>query len=51
MESSAIFALGKALGHRCTSICLGVANRPKEIFSTGINEAMDELIQYVLKRI
>ena len=30
---------------------LGVANRPKEIFSTGINEAMDELIQYVLKRI
>ncbi len=51
MESSAIFALGKALGHKCTSICLGVANRPLEIFSTGINEAMDALIEYVLKRI
>jgi uridine phosphorylase len=51
MESSAIFALGKALGHKCTSICLGVANRPQEIFSTGINAAMDKLITYVLERI
>jgi uridine phosphorylase len=51
MESSAIFALGKALGHQCTSICLGVANRPQEIFSTGIDTAMDELITYVLERI
>lgn len=51
MESSAIFALGKALGHECTSICLGVANRPQEIFSTGIDIAMDELITYVLERI
>jgi uridine phosphorylase len=51
MESSAIFALGNALGHQCTSICLGVANRPKEIFSQGIDEAMNELIVYVLDRI
>ena len=51
MESSAIFALGGALGHKCTSICLGVANRPREIFSTGIDKAMDELIVYVLDRI
>lgn len=51
MESSAIFAMGKALGHQCTSICLGVANRPKEIFSQGIDEAMNELIVYVLDRI
>jgi uridine phosphorylase len=51
MESSAIFALGKALGHQCTSICLGVANRPQEIFSTGIGQAMDELIAFVLERI
>ena len=51
MESSAIFAIGKALGHKCTSICLGVANRPQEIFSTGIDAAMDELITYVLERI
>lgn len=51
MESSAIFALGGALGHQCTSICLGVANRPLEVFSTGIDAAMNELIEYVLDRI
>jgi uridine phosphorylase len=51
MESSAIFALGKALGHKCTTLCLGVANRPLEEFSTGIDKAMDELIKYVLDRI
>jgi uridine phosphorylase len=51
MESSAIFALGKALGHACTTICLGVANRPNEEFATGIDQKMDELILYVLERI
>lgn len=51
MESSALFALGKALGHRCTTICLGVANRPKYEFSKGYNKEMDELIEYVLGRI
>lgn len=51
MESSAIFALGQALGHKCTSICLGVANRPQELFSTGIDTAMHALIAHVLDRI
>lgn len=51
MESSAIFALGKALGHACTTVCLGVANRPNEEFATGIDQKMDELILYVLERI
>jgi uridine phosphorylase len=51
MESSAIFALGKAMGHRCATICLGVANRPKMEFSKGFNSEMKELIQYVLDRI
>ena len=51
MESSAIFALGKAMGHRCTTICLGVANRPNMEFSKGFDSEMKELIQYVLDRI
>ena len=51
MESSAIFALGKAMGHRCTTICLGVANRPNMEFSKGFDTEMKELIQYVLDRI
>lgn len=51
MESSALFALGKAMGHECATICLGVANRPNLQFSEGYAEAMDELIKYVLDRV
>lgn len=51
MESSALFFLGKALGHKATTICLGIANRPNQQFSKGYAKEMDELIQYVLERI
>jgi uridine phosphorylase len=51
MESSALFALGKALGHDCTTICLGVANRPNMEFSKGYEEPMKGLIRYVLERV
>lgn len=51
MESSAIFALGKAMGHSCTTICLGVANRPKMEFSKGYSDEMKKLIVYILERI
>jgi uridine phosphorylase len=51
MESSAIFALGRQLGHACATICLGVANRPNMEFSKGCEREMNELIRYVLKRI
>lgn len=51
MESSALFALGRALGHRCATICLGIANRPNTTFSEGYQTEMNELIQFVLDRI
>lgn len=51
MESSAIFALGRAMGHECTTICLGVANRPKMEFSKGYEKEMKGLIKYVLNKI
>jgi uridine phosphorylase len=51
MESSAIFALGKTLGHACATICLGVANRPNMAFSQGYTTEMNEMIRYVLDRI
>jgi len=51
MESSALFALGKALGHKCSTICLGVANRPNYEFSKGYDQEMNGLIEYVLDRI
>ena len=51
MESSALFALGKQLGHQCTTICLGVANRPNLEFSKGYENEMKGLIEYTLDRI
>jgi uridine phosphorylase len=51
MESSALFALGKAMGHECITICLGIANRPRMEFSKGYEKEMNTLIQYVLDRI
>jgi uridine phosphorylase len=51
MESSALFALGRSLGHSCATICLGIANRPTGEFSKDYSEHMDGLIQYVLDRI
>lgn len=51
MESSALFALGRSLGHDCTTICLGIANRPKKEFSSGYQEEMLGLIKYVLDRL
>ena len=51
MESSALFALGKELGHNCATICLGVANRPKNEFTKGFEKEMNNLIEYVLNRI
>ena len=51
MESSALFAIGKALGHHCATICLGIANRPNKEFSKGYHHEMMGLIEYVLNRL
>ena len=49
MECSALFALSKALGHKASAICLGLANRRKKEFSSNYKAKMDELIHYVLE--
>ena len=51
MESSALFSLGRALGHNCATICLGIANRPNMEFSSGYQDEMEKLISYVLDRV
>ena len=51
MESSALFSLGRAMGHQCATICLGVANRPNMKFSKGYTNEINALIGYVLERI
>ncbi len=48
MESSALYALGKALGHRCLCMCVVVANRKAMQFSKDYHPAMKQLIRDVL---
>ncbi len=51
METSAIFALSRGMGHQASAICLGLANRVTKEFSKDYTQPMEELIQYVLDRI
>jgi uridine phosphorylase len=51
MESSALFGLGAALGHECTTVCLVVANRVSNKFLTDHHREMDRLITTVLDRL
>lgn len=51
METSAFYALGRALGHKCITICLGAANRPNKTFSDNYHPHMESLIKYVLDRL
>lgn len=51
MESSALFALSKALGHKATTICLALANRPNGDFMSEYHNEMMKLISYVLKKV
>jgi uridine phosphorylase len=51
METSALLSLGKALGHECLTICLGIANRKRKEFSSDYQPHMERLIKYVLDTI
>lgn len=51
METSALYGLGKALGHRCVTVCAIIANRFNMTFSENYQLAVDKLIQKVLDRV
>ncbi len=48
MESSAIYGLGRLLGHQCISLNVIVANRVVKEFSKDSAKAVDNLIQHSL---
>lgn len=50
METSAIYGLGKLLGHQCLSISAVVANRISHTFSKNNKFAVDNTIRKVLER-
>lgn len=48
METSAIYGLGKLMGHHCLSLNAIIANRANGTFSADPYKAVDALIQYAL---
>jgi uridine phosphorylase len=51
METSAIYGLGKLLGHHCLSLNAIIANRASGTFSSDPYKAVDELIAYALEKL
>ena len=48
METSALYALSKLLGHKALTICVAIANRVNKTFSKNYKPAMNLLIEKVL---
>lgn len=51
METSALYGLGKLLGHNTITLCVAIANRKNKEFNKGYAKAISDLIDYVLKKI
>ena len=51
MESSALYGLGKLMGHRCLTICAVIANRVSEKFCTDYHPYINKLISNTLDRL
>jgi uridine phosphorylase len=51
METSALYGLGRSLGHNVLTICAIIANRVTEEFSTDHHKPIRELIELLLDRI
>ena len=51
METSALYGLGRGLGHNCLTVCVLVANRINKDFSEDYKPHVERLIQTVLERL
>ncbi len=51
METSALYGLGKSLGHEMLTICVIIANRLAGEFSKDYKKSVKKLIEYVLTHI
>ena len=51
MESSALYGLGKMMGHNCLTICAVIANRVSEQFCTDYHPYVKKLIENTLNRL
>ena len=51
METSALYGLGRMLGHRCCTCCAIIANRVTMQYSSDYKSVIDRLIKTVLDRL
>ena len=51
MECSALYYLGKALGHNTLTICTILGNRLSGTYSKDANNAVQQMIDYVIDRL
>jgi len=51
METSALYGLGRLLGHETLTICAIVANRVSRTYSRDSHQAVDKLVQTVLGKL
>ena len=51
METSALYGLGKLLGHNTLTVCAVIANRALDTYSKNHHKPIEELIQVVLERV
>jgi len=51
METSALYALSKMLGHEALTVCLAIANRVTKAYSENYHIYMDNLIDTILERL
>ena len=51
MESSALYGLGKMMGHNCLTICVAIANRVTEKFVGDYHPYVRKLVANTLERL
>ena len=51
METSALYGLGKSLGHNVLTICAVIANRITETYSSDSHQPINKLINLLLERL
>lgn len=51
MESSALYGLGKMMGHNCLTICVAIANRVTEKFAADYHPYVKKLTENTLERL
>jgi len=51
METSALYGLGKLLGHNCLTVCVIIANRMRKEFTSDYTKSVELLIETCLNKI